>query len=147
MTNQEFTDVLDYLLTKLREMGANEIASDINKQINRGKTLTVKDSSDLSEKKIKQKDVGKTQILPLSSKEAFELAIDYLERIIMDVPGYSEKISKNFGNQILWEVDQSQSLKDLNTTDKFTLNDLNFDKEDISKAKDNLIKIKKYLQE
>jgi hypothetical protein len=109
--------------------------------------LTVKDSSDLSEKKIKQKDVGKTQILPLSSKEAFELAIDYLERIIMDVPGYSEKISKNFGNQILWEVDQSQSLKDLNTTDKFTLNDLNFDKEDISKAKDNLIKIKKYLQE
>ncbi len=147
MTNQEFTDLLDYLLTKLREMGANEIASDINKQINRGKTLTVKDSSDLSEKKIKQKDVGKTQILPLTSKQAFELAIDYLERIIMDVPGYSEKISKTFGNQILWEVDQSQSLKELKTTDKFSLNDLNFDKEDISTAKDNLIKIKKYLQE
>src|ERR1017187_324697 len=109
MTEKEYTDILDYLLTQLKEIQSTEIVAEINSQINRGKTETVKDSSDLKAKKIKQSEVGKTKTLPLTSKEAFEIAIDYLSKIIVDVPSYSKSISEGFGKNVSWEYDQTES--------------------------------------
>lgn len=146
MTEQEYTDILDYLLTKLREVQSTDIVTEINQQINRGKTIT-KDSSDLKVKKIKQSEVGKTQTLPLSSEEAFETAIDYLSKIIVDVPSYSKSISERFGKNVNWEYDQSQSIKSLNTSEKFSLDTFTFNNSELEKAKSELQKMKNYIKE
>ena len=123
-------------------MQATDVVSEINNLMNYGKTVTIKDNSDLKEKKIKQSEVGKTQTLILTSKEAFELTIEYMEKIIIDVPSYSKKISSKFGKDVSWEYDQTESIKSLNVSADFDLNSFTFNQEELDKAKTILEKIK-----
>lgn len=147
MTQTEYTDALDYLLTQLRQFQLTEIVEEINAQVNRGKTLTLRDTADLKAKNIKQSEVGKTQTLPLTSKEAFEVAITYLSKVIVDVPHYSKRIRDTFGHNIVWEYDQSQSMKSLNSAESFKIEAVTFNSEDIKKAIGELQKIKSYINE
>jgi|GEM_PF-4629127 len=147
MTEQEYTDILDYLLTQLRELELIDIIEEINGQINRGKTLTIRDTADLKAKKIKQSEVGKTQTLPLTSKEAFEVAIDYLSKVIIDVPSYSKVIKATFGQNVVWEYDQTQSIKSLNSSEGFSLDNITFNDQEIEDAKNELQQIKIYTNE
>jgi hypothetical protein len=147
MTVTEYTDALDYLLTQLRQFQLTEIVEEINTQINRGKTLTLRDAADLKAKNIKQSEVGKTQTLPLTSKEAFEVAITYLSKVIIDVPHYSKRIKETFGQNIVWEYDQSQSMKSLNSAESFKIDAVTFTSEEIDKARSELQKIKSYIYE
>lgn len=147
MTQTEYTDALDYLLTQLRQFQLTEIVEEINAQVNRGKTLTLRDTADLKAKNIKQSEVGKTQTLPLTSKEAFEVAITYLSKVIVDVPHYSKRIRDTFGQNIVWEYDQSQSMKSLNSAESFKIEAVTFNLEDIEKAIGELQKIKYYTNE
>jgi hypothetical protein len=147
MTEQEYTDLLDYLLTQLRELQMTEIAEEINLQINRGKTVTLRDTADLKAKNIKQSEVGKTQTLPLTSKEAFEIALDYLSKVITEVPSYAKNIAKTFGTDVNWEYDQSQSIKSLNTADNFSLKSLTFEDVELEQAKNEIQKIKNLVKE
>lgn len=146
MTDKEYTDVLGYLLTQLKEKQALEVANDISRQISRGKTIT-KDSTDLKEKNIKQSGVGKTQTLPFTPKEALEIAILYLEKLMLDVPGYGEKIGIVFGNNVLWNYDQFESANSLSENEKFMLSNLKFDGGEIEQAKKELNKLKEYMNE
>jgi hypothetical protein len=147
MTEQDYTNVLDYLLTKLRDLQLSEISEEINNQINRGKTLTLRDEWDLKEKNIKQSEVGKTQTLPLTSKEAFEVAINYLSKVIVDVPNYSKKIIETFGQNIIWEYDQTQSIKSLNASEGFAIDKISLDVGEIERAKIEFQKLKNYINE
>lgn len=147
MTENDYTDALDYLLSRLRALQVTEISEEINNQINRGKTLTLRDTADLKAKNIKQSEVGKTQTLPLTSKEAFEVAINYLSKVIVDVPNYSRRIKETFGQNVVWEYDQSQSIKSLNTTESFTIDKVTFNVEDIEAAKNEFQKLKSYINE
>ena len=52
MNQEEYTSLLDYLLTRLRNLQMNEIANEINLQINRGKTITIS-NADLKKKENK----------------------------------------------------------------------------------------------
>jgi hypothetical protein len=146
MTEQEYTNLLDHLMTQLREQHMS-IATDISRQISRGKTITKKDITDLQEKNIKQSEVGKTQTLPLTSKEALELAIEYLEKVILDVPGYVSRIENVFGPNVSWDIDQSQSVRAIVETERFDLNTIRFDSEEIEKAKTEINKLKNYVKE
>ncbi|MCW3074265.1 MAG: hypothetical protein JWP69_1334 [Flaviaesturariibacter sp.] len=53
MTNQQYTEALDYLLSGLRNQNAMDVINDINARIRRGKTVNVNDSADLKAAKIK----------------------------------------------------------------------------------------------
>ncbi len=142
MIEDDYTKLLKYLREKLENMQATDVVSEINNLMNYGKTVTIKDNSDLKEKKIKQSEVGKTQTLILTSKEAFELTIEYMEKIIIDVPSYSKKISSKFGKDVSWEYDQTESIKSLNVSADFDLNSFTFNQEELDKAKTILEKIK-----
>jgi hypothetical protein len=146
MTEQDYTNLLDYLLSQLRQLQMNDIAEEISAQINRGKTVTV-DAADLKEKKIKQSEIGKTQTLPLTSKEAFEIAVDYLSKIIVEVPSYSNRISQVFGSNVSWEYDQTQSIKSLGTTDSFSLTTISFKADELQQASAEIQKIKAFIKE
>lgn len=148
MIAQEYTDLIDYLFNKLRDIQLNDIAEEINTRINRGKTVTLKDATDLKEKNIKQQEVGKTQTLPLTPKEAFEIAVDHLSKVIVEVPSYAKRITAAFGNNVVWESDQTHSLKSLNTTaNSFSLNDFTFDNSEINEASDLITLLKSFIKE
>ena len=147
MTEHEFTDLLDYLLTQLRQLQMGDIAAEISLQINRGKTVTLINAADLKEKKIKQSEIGKTQTLPMTSMEAFEVAIDYLSKIIVEVPSYTSNIIKMFGSNVIWDYDQTQSIKSLGTTDSFSLQTLIFEPDQLRRAIAEIQKIKNYIKE
>jgi hypothetical protein len=123
-----------------------DIAGEISLQINRGKTITV-DAADLKEKKIKQSEIGKTQTLPLTSKEAFDIAMDYLSKIIIEAPRYSSKISEKFGSNVTWGYDQTHSIKSLGTTDNFSIMMLSFKEDELQQAIAEIQKIKGYINE
>lgn len=147
MTSQDYTSLLDYLFTELNKLQSNEIVEEINSQINRGKTLTIKDATDLKRMNIKQSEVGKTQTLPLTSKEAFEVAIDYLSKIIIDVPNYAKSIGHAFGENVSWQYDESQSMKSFNISSTFSLNEIIFDEQELNKASEEIQRIKNLIKD
>ena len=146
MNQEEYTSLLDYLLTRLRNLQMNEIANEINLQINRGKIITIS-NADLKKKKIKYSELGKTQTLPLTSMEAFKMAIDYLSKIVIEVPSYAQSIREIFGTDILWEYDQTPSIKDLNSTDSILFKELSFSSIELEQAKLAISKINTLLVE
>ncbi len=147
MTEDDYTNALEYLLTKLQKMDRSDTVEEINLLITRGRTVIMKDTADLKEKNIKQSEVGKTQTLPLTSQEALESAIDYLSKIIIDVPSYAQNISKVFGNNVVWEYDQSYSVKSINTSERFTLTDFTPNEAELEAAKVEVNRVKNLIKE
>ena len=91
--------------------------------------------------------MGKTQTLPLTSMEAFKMAIDYLSKIVIEVPSYAQSIREIFGTDILWEYDQTPSIKDLNSTDSILFKELSFSSIELEQAKLAISKINTLLVE
>jgi hypothetical protein len=146
MTQQEYSDALEYLLTSLSAIQAQEIVIEITEQLRRGKTQEIS-ATDLKEKKINQKDVGTTQTLPLDPQEAFEMAIEYLKSIIIEVPLYAEKISGLFGNNIIWNPDQDERIQFTFSEFKFSLNDISYKNSEIDEARNEIKIIKQLISE
>jgi hypothetical protein len=146
MTQQEYSDALEYLLTSLSAIQAQEIVIEITEQLRRGKTQEIS-ATDLKEKKINQKDVGTTQTLPLDPQEAFEMAIEYLKSIIIELPLYAEKISGLFGNNIIWNPDQDERIQFTFSEFKFSLNDISYKNSEIDEARNEIKIIKQLISE
>lgn len=146
MTDQDYSNGLDFLIEKLNSIRAYEIANEIKNQINHGKTITLADSSDLREMNISRREVGKTKNAPLSKKEAFEFAVEYIEKIVLDIPGYVQTISSKFGEEIIWEFDSSLEVITEDKYEGFNLKQLIFNNEEIQSAKNELNNIKKILK-
>lgn len=141
MTEQEYTNLIEHLFKRLRELQLEDIVEEINARINRGKTVTPNNDADLKANNIKQNEVGKTQTLPLTSKEAVEIAIDHLAKVILEVPNYAKRITKIFGSNVRWESDQTQSIKALNTeANSFSIKEFTF--EDTDQANKKIQEIK-----
>lgn len=147
ITDEEYVNILDHLLSRLRTLDQLEVADEINLLISRSKTVIAKDDEDLKRYKIKQSDVGKTQSIPITPKEALELAIDYLSKIIIEVPSYAQSIRGAFGTSVIWEYDQIQLIRSISTSSAFNLNSISFNEEELEEAKNELQKIKTYLKE
>jgi len=142
ISEQEYGNIIRYLLDTLEQRQASNIAEEINELIRRGTTSTIADSRDLVRKNIKQSEVGKTQTRPLSSKEAFEKILEYLKKLILDIPAYEQQIKKTFGSNVVWEYDQGESNELRRLSEGFSVNALSYDKDDFDKANlefDNLI--------
>ena len=68
------------------------------------------------------------QTRPLSSKEAFEKILDYLKKLILDIPAYELQIMKTFGSNVAWEYDQGESTELRRLSEGFSVNALSYDK-------------------
>lgn len=52
-----------------------------------------------------------------------------------------------FGPNVSWDIDQSQSVRAIVETERFDLNTLRFDSDEIEKAKTEINKLKNYIKE
>src|SRR5579872_348947 len=146
MDEQEYSRALEYLLERLRTTGLTAVTNEINQRIRRGKTI-LKGKEDLVEKKIKQADVGKTQTLPLTPKESFESAIYYLKNIVLEFPLYQQSIRKTFGNHVVWMSDQNELLERVVNEDIFSLEQLTYNQEELTRSRIEFEIIEKIIAE
>jgi hypothetical protein len=146
MEQQDYSAALEYLLDGLRRIQAADIVNEINQRIRLGKTRSLS-AADLEEKNIRQKDVGTTQTLPLTPKEAFEEAISFLKSIVVEVPRFQQKIRSTFGEHIIWISDQNEMVETVLTNDKFSLEDITFSNQEVNLADNEFQKIKGYISE
>ncbi len=146
MNEQEYSRALEYLFGRLRDTGLSTVMNEINQRIRRGKTI-IKGKEDLVAKKIKLADVGSTQTLPLTPKESFEEAIQYLKNIVLEFPLYQQSIRKAFGNNVVWTSDQSELLERVTNEDNFALEQLTYDPEELAKSRIEFEIIEKIIAE
>ena len=147
MQDREYNDLLNYLLDKLKQLNAIQVTNDIRQLISNGKIVEMHDTVELKKLKIKKREVGKTRTLPLTPKEAFETAIKYLEHVIIDLPLYEQKITKAFGNNVVWKFDKGEVFNSVYTEEGYDLKNLRIDKAEIEKAKNEFKQINKYISE
>jgi hypothetical protein len=134
MEENDYDILLAYLMNQISEFQP-DIVQEINNQIIQGKTLTVQDNSgELRRLNIKESDVGKTQTLPLTSKEAFAMAIEYLSRVVVDVPAYGQKIKETFGNRVEWAFDRNPVEKTTIAPSGYALDEFLYPTQDIEDA-------------
>lgn len=145
-------EILEYLLEKLRKAGAEQIEFDINHMLSSGKTVTLTNSQDAKLKKaeIKLSDVGKTQIQPLTPEESLEVAIDYLAKVLIDIPEYSKRITEHFGEEVVWKKDDlidGNQISLIDVEDEFGFDHFKLDEIEVMKLKAILLKIKLILRD
>lgn len=133
ISEQEYGKLLKHLIDQLQVMNLNEISDDINQLLKSGKTEVAEPDEGLREQKINVRAVGKTKIIPFSQEEAFKLAIEYLKSIIIEMPKYKEKIQKELGQEIIWELDQAENLEDVLVGESFSIEIISFQQNELEK--------------
>lgn len=137
ISEEEYGKLLKYLVNRLNQLSLDKIVDEINRFLGSGKTEVAKSNEDLKEQKIKIGTIGKTEIVPFSQEEAFKLAIEYLRSIMVEVPKYKEKIQKEFGYNIIWELDQAKNFEDVLEGQSFSIDTISFQ----GKELENIIQI------
>lgn len=141
MTQEEYSRLIEYLLTELQKIEAYSAINGILHILSRRKTIFLNDT-ELKEKRKKVKDFGKTELVSLNPKEAFEYSLEYLSKIIIDVPIYQQKIRATFGDNVVWKVDQNENISRLLSNEEFTLESITVKEEELQKILNNFQELK-----
>jgi hypothetical protein len=154
MNDKDYTDLLMELFELLDKIGATEIKKDLTNIINEGKTEIIYSEHNtkkriLDETRIKKGEI-KSQKREYTEREAFEIAFNYIKKIILETPKYADVISNTFSNEkseINWKTDYNIKTEEIKDDRDFDLNNIKFPESEQEKAQKIIQEIQEQMED